>query len=158
MARYRKLPVVVDAWEVRELLETARLNREHHARHDHGMPTPVGRAMEVGTLLFTPDAILVNTLEGQMVAGRFAYLLRGVKGEFYPCDREIFERTYAADEPLQPGEAWELRTTFRTRGAPEDLNCVRWSIDPLGLDGRAPGWVPDVRLVREEIHRVTTTP
>jgi len=36
----------------------------------------------------------VDTKEGMMQGKEGDYLLKGVKGEVYPCDKEIFEETY----------------------------------------------------------------
>jgi hypothetical protein len=37
----------------------------------------------------------VDTLEGDYKQGRFGdYLMRGVKGELYICEKDIFEATY----------------------------------------------------------------
>ena len=37
----------------------------------------------------------VNTLEGNYKQGKAGdYLMRGIDGELYICDREIFEKTY----------------------------------------------------------------
>lgn len=38
--------------------------------------------------------ILINTLEGTMAADVGDYIIKGVKGEFYPCKPDIFEQTY----------------------------------------------------------------
>jgi hypothetical protein len=38
--------------------------------------------------------LIVFTLEGNMEAKVGSWLIRGVKGEFYPCDPEIFRMTY----------------------------------------------------------------
>jgi hypothetical protein len=39
--------------------------------------------------------ILVNTLEGKSYPLTIDHmLLRGIKGEYYPCDKEIFYKTY----------------------------------------------------------------
>lgn len=38
--------------------------------------------------------IEIETLEGTMVAQGGDYIIRGVKGEFYPCKPDIFEATY----------------------------------------------------------------
>ncbi len=40
------------------------------------------------------DCYLIPTLEGVMKMGRDDMLITGVKGEIYPCKREIFEATY----------------------------------------------------------------
>ena len=36
----------------------------------------------------------IDTLEGVMVASFGDYIIKGVKGEFYPCKPDIFELTY----------------------------------------------------------------
>lgn len=38
--------------------------------------------------------IVIKTLEGNMVAQPLDYIIKGVKGEFYPCKPDIFEQTY----------------------------------------------------------------
>lgn len=38
--------------------------------------------------------LIVKTLEGDMVANRGDYIIKGVKGEFYPCKGDIFKATY----------------------------------------------------------------
>lgn len=40
------------------------------------------------------DCYIIPTLEGAMKMGRDDMLITGVKGEIYPCKREIFEATY----------------------------------------------------------------
>lgn len=39
-------------------------------------------------------SIIIPTLEGDMGAMNGDYIIRGVDGEFYPCRRDIFEKTY----------------------------------------------------------------
>ena len=38
--------------------------------------------------------INITTLEGNMIASRDDWIIRGVQGEFYPCKPDIFEVTY----------------------------------------------------------------
>jgi hypothetical protein len=38
--------------------------------------------------------IQIPTLEGSMLADVGDWIIKGVKGEFYPCKHEIFEMTY----------------------------------------------------------------
>lgn len=42
----------------------------------------------------TSDTIQIETLEGTMTANPGDWIIRGVKGEFYPCKPDIFEATY----------------------------------------------------------------
>ena len=62
-------------------------------------------AIEIQTFLHDGDEFAANgwvkgryveigTLEGLMVASIGDYIIKGVKGEFYPCKPDIFELTY----------------------------------------------------------------
>lgn len=42
--------------------------------------------------------IEIPTLEGVMIASDSDYIIKGVKGEFYPCKEEIFKLTYEKAE------------------------------------------------------------
>lgn len=39
-------------------------------------------------------SLVINTLEGDMKASKDDWIIKGVKGEFYPCKPDIFEQTY----------------------------------------------------------------
>ena len=38
--------------------------------------------------------IVIKTLEGEVPLYDDCYVIKGIKGEFYPCQKEIFEMTY----------------------------------------------------------------
>lgn len=38
--------------------------------------------------------IIIPTLEGDMKAHEGDYIIKGVRGELYPCRKDIFEETY----------------------------------------------------------------
>ena len=38
----------------------------------------------------------IETLEGKHIVSENDWIIRGVKGEFYPCKPDIFEMTYEA--------------------------------------------------------------
>lgn len=40
------------------------------------------------------DSPIIHTLEGDLVAAPGDWIIRGVKGEFYPCKPDIFAATY----------------------------------------------------------------
>ena len=42
----------------------------------------------------------IQTLEGEMRAEIGDYVIKGIKGEFYPCKPDIFEMTYDIVEPF----------------------------------------------------------
>ena len=47
-----------------------------------------------GEILRDGDVIYIGTLEGEMCAGPGDWIIRGVKGEIYPCKPDIFAATY----------------------------------------------------------------
>ena len=86
MTKYRKKPVVVDAWKfTRKALE----NKPEWLVYDE--KKVVGKSDS-----FTGDVVmlLLNTLEGHLWATEGDYIIKGVKGEVYPCKPDIFEQTY----------------------------------------------------------------
>jgi hypothetical protein len=42
--------------------------------------------------------IMITTLEGYLHAAFGYWIIKGVKGEFYPCKPDIFEATYTSEE------------------------------------------------------------
>jgi len=42
----------------------------------------------------TPNAMLIYTIEGVMTAQINDWIIKGVRGEFYPCAENIFYETY----------------------------------------------------------------
>ena len=48
---------------------------------------------EVGENMGMP-ILVIETLEGDMTARIGDWIIKGVKGEFYPCKPDIFETTY----------------------------------------------------------------
>lgn len=42
------------------------------------------------------DAPIVNTLEGDLSVSKGDWIIKGIKGEFYPCKPDIFQATYEA--------------------------------------------------------------
>lgn len=50
------------------------------------------------------DSLFIDTLEETMEASKGDYIIKGVKGEFYPCKPDIFEATYKAEDSGDPYE------------------------------------------------------
>lgn len=95
--KYTKKPVTIEAvqWtgcNVDEMLgfmlAKALLRRKNFITHDGGIL--------VGGIL------IVETLEGEMLAHPNDFIIKGVKGEFYPCKPDIFALTYEAAVESQP--------------------------------------------------------
>jgi hypothetical protein len=89
MKQYRKKPVVIDAVQFdglnpTEIKDFVGENCEVEI-YDNEVTPPVAR-------------IVIHTLEGDMEVSKGDYVIKGVKGEFYPCKPDIFEQTYESVE------------------------------------------------------------
>jgi hypothetical protein len=79
MPKFRKRPVVIDAVQYRagecpgELADDVIAGRVEHKED---------------------GCMLIKTLEGEMRADPGDWIIRGVKGELYPCKPDIFAATY----------------------------------------------------------------
>ena len=40
------------------------------------------------------DDLFVDTLEGRMRADVYDYIIKGLRGEYYPCKPDVFEKKY----------------------------------------------------------------
>ncbi len=77
--KYKKKPIVVEAvqWtgrndtEVLEFLENSKSDYDYNGKE-----------------------IYIETLEGKMFVSDGDFVIKGVKGECYPCKPNIFEQTY----------------------------------------------------------------
>ena len=79
MAKYKKKVVIVNAWEV---------TREN-INYICTMLKNKGKNVWIDE-----DKIVIPTLEGIMYATYDDYVIQGVKGEIYPCKKDIFNMTY----------------------------------------------------------------
>lgn len=57
-------------------------------------PTWLVEAEERGDIQLAGDCLYIKTLEGEMKATPGDWIIRGIKGELYPCKPDIFEATY----------------------------------------------------------------
>lgn len=76
--RYRKKPVIVDAvrWNSKNYFDVIRLTGRKDIR------------------FFDDGSCIIPTLEGNVVAQKGDYIIKGVRGESYPCKPDIFAETY----------------------------------------------------------------
>ena len=103
---YRKKPVVIDAVL---LSADTTATRGGLSANDRAHATIAGWMLGSGFRNFRvhgdrrPFGLLIETLEGEMLADPGDWIIRGVKGEFYPCKPDIFEATYEAvtDQPKE---------------------------------------------------------
>lgn len=88
MPKYRKKPVVVEAFQMTEVAyekgdwpEWLRDAWRRTFDYDHHH-----------------DGMMIKTLEGVMRVAPDDYIIQGVHGELYPCKPDVFEATYDAVE------------------------------------------------------------
>jgi len=85
--KFRKKPIVIEAfqWDGRWITDanpawiSYAMNRGDAAVHSDGEG---------------PNLLVIRTLEGDMRANPGDWIIRGVKGELYPCKPDIFAATY----------------------------------------------------------------
>jgi hypothetical protein len=81
MAKYRKKPIVIEAMQ---FLDTKESFDEC-------------RKFTNGAFIYDYQEspfYFVETLEGSMAVTKEDFIIKGVKGEFYSCRKDIFEQTY----------------------------------------------------------------
>lgn len=79
MPTYRKRPIYIEAFKLGEI----------------GQPTPAPEWFGSPEHHNITDAgIILQTLEGAMLASWGDYIIKGVEGEIYACKPQIFEKTY----------------------------------------------------------------
>lgn len=94
MAKYEKLPVVVEAITFDELVA---YGKSHGANIVDGMPWSFEYAGQPITHE-NDTCYLIPTLEGTMKFTPDDMLITGVSGEIYPCKKDIFKKTYTTKE------------------------------------------------------------
>ena len=80
MPKFRKKPVVIEAVQWDGKLDTLKMFPEKDTK-----PVKLRDAN-----------LYIQTPEGKMLCSIIDWIIKGVKGEFYPCKPDIFEQTYEA--------------------------------------------------------------
>lgn len=98
--KFRKKPIVIEAiqFPLREYADNPLSFPE--------VPSWLNEAIASGVI--TPEFrtedywyLKIKTLEGDHLATPGDWLIRGIKGEIYPCKPDIFAATYEAVEAIQ---------------------------------------------------------
>lgn len=82
--KYRKNPIVIEAIQL-----TKETMRECHQF--------IGNDCDF--IANAQTFINIKTLEGMMQAIEGDFIIKGIKGEFYPCKPDVFEKTYIEIHP-----------------------------------------------------------
>lgn len=111
MAKFRKRPVVIEAFPFTVPMAAA-------------LPDWLSVALRDGTAYYQGGEkpyMTIRTLEGEMRAELGDWIVRGVKGELYPCKPDIFAATY--DQELAPPRS---ALTFDRLRQVNLTRCARW--------------------------------
>lgn len=97
MAKYRKKPVVVEAVQF-DGLYPSKIKECVEFLEDHAIDLSNSYAddkfWDYCNIVEKEGGITIHTLEGNMLAAKGDYIIKGINGEFYPCKPDIFEKTY----------------------------------------------------------------
>ncbi len=89
--KYRKKPVVIEAVEY--------AGHGNMAEREQGLvPEWLWEGFDKKVVEATngDDPLIIHTLEGDHTVSPGDFIIRGVKGELYPCKPDIFAATYEA--------------------------------------------------------------
>lgn len=102
MPMFRKKPIVIEAYQFTGIPTTGNtppkwLMAAVNSAFGDGLKVP-GTTLCVGGVVsnFREQTMDIGTLEGVMKASKGDWIIKGVKGELYPCKPDIFEATYEA--------------------------------------------------------------
>lgn len=84
--KYRKKPVVIEAIK----FTGCELNDENILK----IKDFCGDKVSFYTIGAIVTSIKIKTMEGEIYARPGDYIIKGIKGEFYPCNSDIFHATY----------------------------------------------------------------
>jgi len=87
--KYKTKPVVIEAYKYQAELGNNRL-----------MNWLAQQGANVTGWLFHDGEITIPTLEGDMKVSDGDFIIRGLKGEYYPCKPDIFEMKYEETDPF----------------------------------------------------------
>ncbi|MGX5660025.1 hypothetical protein ACWKWV_09925 [Castellaniella ginsengisoli] len=95
--RFVKRPVVIEAIQYTGKPLNA---------YDIGQWAHAGRPPEANAIVLNHVThLVIRTLEGDMYAAPGDWIIKGVKGEFYPCKPDIFAATYSPEIVLTEADA-----------------------------------------------------
>ena len=104
MPKFRKKPVVIEAHKYNFFRNDVPVSEETINFFRSAKVQPVEWHLPADSMCHTcgmPDYLHMNvpTLEGWHIMCPNDWLIKGIKGEFYPCKSDIFDATYeVADE------------------------------------------------------------
>lgn len=95
MPKFRKKPVEIEAFQMTKerRMDNSEWPNWLHAAWNESRNEP-GALQRVDMEAAMPDYLQIVTLEGLHLVSWDDWIIRGVKGELYPCKPDIFAATY----------------------------------------------------------------
>ena len=93
--KFRKKPVVIEA---KQFTKHSVVEIYDWVNNNGGKATDWGWDCDPHANPGALRQFMIETLEGEHIATEGDWIIRGVKGEFYPCKPDIFEMTYEPAE------------------------------------------------------------
>ena len=109
MQKFVKKPVVIEAIQYNGINSTE-------------VESFVGAKLSTVWLSVEDTQLVIPTLEGDMKVSKGDYVIKGIKGEFYPCKPAVFEKTYdVVEDGVRPQTFGEkaVGITFNPSGSDE---------------------------------------
>ena len=109
MQKFVKKPVVIEAIQYNGINITE-------------IESFVGAKLPTVWLSVEDTQLVIPTLEGDMKVSKGDYVIKGIKGEFYPCKPDVFEKTYdVVEDGVRPQTFGEkaVGITFNPSGSDE---------------------------------------
>lgn len=97
--QYRKKPVIINAFQFAKGYEAPQWFTD---AANEGV-------IKIFAYADNTPYLTINTLEGMMKAEQGDYIIKGVKGELYPCKLDIFKMTYEEVHPLYKVPSGDLQ-------------------------------------------------
>ena len=94
MYTYRKKPVKVEAFQMTKERRWDNSEWPHWLHYAWQRMSSEKYALTIDPTCKLKERLCINTLEGDQLISWNDYIIRGIKGELYPCKPDIFEATY----------------------------------------------------------------
>ena len=86
--KFRKIPIIVEAveWEGSNIVEVCQF---------------MGKLLDEIAVPPYTESVIIKPLEGDMIAKKGDFIIKGIKGEFYPVKPDIFNASYEEIVPVK---------------------------------------------------------
>lgn len=95
MTFYVKKPIKIEAFRFGFDDQPEWFSKDKHVTYH---PAMVSKDLDTLVMTELPSFCMIQTLEGAIRADIGDYVIKGIKGEIYPCKADIFELSYDKEQ------------------------------------------------------------